>query len=99
MDRQPESFTGLSECLLHWIGAAYDHIVADWVEETTYAINNATLEARLYDDFNSMGGSAGFRSIFPGCGEENHQELISIAQKYDHHGVFQTLMPGGFQVF
>ncbi|KAJ5321366.1 hypothetical protein N7476_004368 [Penicillium atrosanguineum] len=85
--------------VVEWIGSAYDGIVADWIEETTYAINNATLKAGLYDKFNYMGDSAGFQSIFPGYGEKNHQKLISIAQKYDPHGVFQTLMPGGFKVY
>lgn len=37
--------------------------------------------------------------VFPGYGEKNHQELVSIAQKYGPHGVFQTLMPGGFKVY
>ncbi|KAJ5098293.1 hypothetical protein N7532_005294 [Penicillium argentinense] len=85
--------------VVEWIGSAYDDIVAKWVEDTTHAINNATKKAGLYDAFNYMGDSAGFQSIFPGYGEENHQRLISIAQKYDPHGVFQTLMPGGFKVY
>lgn len=85
--------------VVEWIGSAYDNIVAEWVEETTYAINNATQKAGLYDAFNYMGDSAGFQPIFPGYGAENHQRLISIAQKYDPHGVFQNLMPGGFKIY
>ncbi|KAJ5312872.1 hypothetical protein N7508_003702 [Penicillium antarcticum] len=85
--------------VVEWIGTAYDDIVAKWVEDTTYKINNATQKAGLYDSFNYMGDSAGFQSIFPGYGEENHQKLIDVAQKYDSHAVFQTLMPGGFKVY
>ncbi|KAJ5754915.1 hypothetical protein N7533_004458 [Penicillium manginii] len=85
--------------VVEWIGSAYDDIVAKWVEETTYAINNATQKAGLYDPFNYMGDAAGFQSIFPGYGAKNHQKLISIAQKYDPHGVFQNLMPGGFKIY
>lgn len=85
--------------VVEWIGSAYDDIVANWVEETTYAINNATQKAGLYDAFNYMGDAAGFQSIFPGYGAGNHQKLIKIAQKYDPKGVFQTLMPGGFKVY
>ncbi|KAJ5546162.1 hypothetical protein N7494_003747 [Penicillium frequentans] len=85
--------------VVEWIGSAYDDIVASWVEETTYAINNATQKAGLYDAFNYMGDSAGFQTMFTGYGEGNHQKLIKIAQKYDPHGVFQTLMPGGFKVY
>ncbi|KAJ5246364.1 hypothetical protein N7468_001347 [Penicillium chermesinum] len=85
--------------VVEWIGSAYDKIVASWVEETTYAINNATQKAGLYDPFNYMGDAAGFQSIFPGYGAENHQKLVSIAQKYDPTAVFQSLMPGGFKVY
>lgn len=85
--------------VVEWIGSAYDDIVAKWVEDTTYKINNATQEAGLYDPFNYMGDSAGFQSIFPGYGETNHRKLQTIARKYDPSGVFQTLMPGGFKVF
>ncbi|CAI7655111.1 unnamed protein product [Penicillium palitans] len=84
--------------VVEWIGSAYDEIVASWVEETTYKINNATQKAGLYDAFNYIGDAAGFQSIFPGYGAENHQKLRDIAQKYDFRGVFQTLMPGGFKV-
>ncbi|KAF7596948.1 hypothetical protein BBP40_011314 [Aspergillus hancockii] len=85
--------------VVEWIGSAYDDIVAQWVEETTYAINNATQKAGLYDAFNYMGDAAGFQSIFPGYGKENHAKLQTIAQIYDPHSVFQTLMPGGFKIF
>lgn len=84
--------------VVEWIGSAYDEIVASWVEETTYKINNATQKAGLYDAFNYIGDAAGFQSIFPGYGAENHQKLRDIANKYDSRGVFQTLMPGGFKV-
>ncbi|KAE8404327.1 hypothetical protein BDV37DRAFT_293988 [Aspergillus pseudonomiae] len=85
--------------VVEWIGSSYDDIVAQWVEETTYAINNATQKAGLYDAFNYMGDAAGFQSIFPGYGEENVAKLQTIAKKYDPNQVFQTLMPGGFKVY
>jgi hypothetical protein len=85
--------------VVEWIGSAYDDIVAEWLENTTYKINNATQKAGLYDAFNYMGDAAGFQSIFPGYGAKNHQKLIDVAQKYDPHAVFQTLMPGGFKVY
>ncbi|CAG7937864.1 unnamed protein product [Penicillium nalgiovense] len=84
--------------VVEWIGSAYDDIVASWVEETTYKINNATQKAGLHDAFNYIGDAAGFQSIFPGYGAQNHRRLAGIAKKYDPHGVFQTLMPGGFKV-
>ncbi|KAJ5355823.1 hypothetical protein N7517_010432 [Penicillium concentricum] len=84
--------------VVEWVGSAYDDLVASWVEETTYKINNATQKAGLYDAFNYIGDAAGFQSIFPGYGGENHQKLIDIAEKYDRQGVFKTLMPGGFKV-
>ncbi|KAK1141144.1 hypothetical protein N8T08_009311 [Aspergillus melleus] len=85
--------------VVEWIGSAYDDIVAEWVQETTHAINNATMKAGLYDPFNYMGDSAGFQKIFEGYGEENHAKLQDIATRYDPEGVFQRLMPGGFKVF
>lgn len=85
--------------VVEWIGSAYGHIVAQWVDETSYAINNATQKAGLYDKFNYMGDAAGFQEIFPGYGAKNHQKLISTARRYDPNGVFQALMPGGFKVY
>jgi hypothetical protein len=85
--------------VVEWTGSKYNEIVMQWIEETTYAINNATFEAGLYDAFNYIGDAAGFQSIFPGYGAENHERLQAIAQKYDPNGVFQTLMPGGFKVY
>lgn len=85
--------------VVEWIGSAYDDAVASWVQDTAYKINNATHEAGLYNSFNYMGDSAGFQSIFPGYGSENHMKLQRIAKKYDPNGVWQTLMPGGFKVF
>ncbi|KAL2840660.1 hypothetical protein BJY01DRAFT_257287 [Aspergillus pseudoustus] len=85
--------------VVEWTGAQYDEIVMQWVEETTYAINNATQREGLHDPFNYIGDAAGFQSIFPGYGAENHQRLVSIAQKYDPDATFQTLMPGGFKVY
>ncbi|BAE58645.1 hypothetical protein AFCA_006635 [Aspergillus flavus] len=85
--------------VVEWIGSSYDDIVAQWVEETTYAINNATQKAGLYDAFNYIGDAAGFQSIFPGYGEENVSKLQTIAKKYDPNQVFQTLMPGGFKIY
>ncbi|CEL11792.1 Putative FAD binding domain protein [Aspergillus calidoustus] len=85
--------------VVEWTGSKYNDIVMQWIEETTYAINNATFEAGLYDAFNYIGDAAAFQSIFPGYGPENHARLQAIAQKYDPNRVFQTLMPGGFKVY
>lgn len=85
--------------VVEWTGSEYDDIVMQWVEETTYAINNATMKEGLYDPFNYMGDAAGFQSIFPGYGAGNHQRLVNVAQKYDPNAVFQDLMPGGFKVY
>ncbi|KAI9041091.1 FAD-binding domain-containing protein [Aspergillus affinis] len=84
--------------VVEWIGSVYDDIVTEWVQDTTFAINNATMKAGLYDPFNYMGDSAGFQNIFEGYGEENHAKLQEIATRYDSEGVFQRLMPGGFKV-
>lgn len=85
--------------VVEWIGSDYDEIVGDWVVETTYKINNATLEAGLYDSFNYMGDAAWFQDIFDGYGQENLAKLQTIAQKYDPHSVWQVLMPGGYKIF
>ncbi|KAL6234349.1 hypothetical protein BDW75DRAFT_168325 [Aspergillus navahoensis] len=85
--------------VVEWTDSQYDEIVMQWVEETTDAINAATKKAGLYDPFNYIGDSAGFQTIFPGYGAENHRRLMQIAKKYDPHAVFQNLMPGGFKVY
>ncbi|KAL4862150.1 hypothetical protein BDV12DRAFT_207443 [Aspergillus spectabilis] len=85
--------------VVEWTGSEYDEIVMQWLQETTWAINNATWQAGLYDAFNYIGDAAGFQTIFPGYGTENHQRLVDVAQRYDSTAVFQSLMPGGFKVF
>ncbi|KAI5296625.1 hypothetical protein KEM52_005576 [Ascosphaera acerosa] len=82
-----------------WQGAEYDDIVNSWVEETTYKINNATQKVGLYDAFNYMGDAAGFQNIYDGFSLENKNRLQQIARRYDPHGTFQKLMPGGFKLF
>jgi hypothetical protein len=84
--------------VVEWFGSEYDEVVAAWVESTTYAIKNATLEAGLYDPFNYMGDAAGFESIYPGYGATNKAKLLSISRKYDPSRVFQTRLPGGFKI-
>lgn len=84
--------------VVEWIGSSYDDIVAAWTEKTTYAINNATQAAGLYDPFNYMGDATGFQSIFPGYGASNEAKLLSISRKYDPTRLFQTLMPGGYKI-
>ncbi|KAL4882704.1 hypothetical protein BJY04DRAFT_206913 [Aspergillus karnatakaensis] len=85
--------------VVEWTGSEYDEIVMQWLRETTWAINNATWQAGLFNAFNYIGDAAGFQTIFPGYGAENHHRLVEIAQRYDPTAVFQTLMPGGFKVF
>ncbi|KAF7718012.1 Solanapyrone synthase [Penicillium ucsense] len=85
--------------VVEWIGSEYDNIVVDWLKATTEAINKATQAAGIYDEFNYMGDSAGFQSIFPGYGAANHRRLQSIASAYDPTQVFQKLMPGGYKVY
>ncbi|OBT50990.1 hypothetical protein VE04_07938 [Pseudogymnoascus sp. 24MN13] len=84
--------------VVEWIGSSYDNIVAEWTESTTYAINNATKAAGLYDSFNYMGDAAGFQSMFTGYGAANEAKLLSISRKYDPSRLFQNLMPGGFKI-
>ncbi|PWY74321.1 FAD-binding domain-containing protein [Aspergillus heteromorphus CBS 117.55] len=85
--------------VVEWIGEAYDDIVNQWVEETTYLINNKTLEAGFYDPFNYMGDAAGFQDIFGGYGAGGLERLRTVAMRYDPDGVWQRFMPGGFKVF
>jgi hypothetical protein len=84
--------------VVEWIGSSYDNIVAEWTVSTTYAINNATQAAGLYDPFNYMGDAAGFQTIFSGYGAANEAQLLSTSRKYDPSRLFQTLMPGGFKI-
>ncbi|KAL5341102.1 hypothetical protein BJX70DRAFT_396158 [Aspergillus crustosus] len=85
--------------VVEWIGSEYDAIVMQWLQETTWAINNATSQAGLFDPFNYIGDAAGFQEIFAGYGEENRRRLVQVAQRYDPDAVWQTLMPGGFKVY
>ncbi|KAE8147115.1 hypothetical protein BDV25DRAFT_143074, partial [Aspergillus avenaceus] len=85
--------------VVEWIGSAYDDIVLDWVQQTTYKINNKTMEAGLYDKFNYMGDAAGFQEIFQGYGGDSLEKLRSVSGLYDEKGVWQRNMPGGFKIF
>ncbi|KFY05073.1 hypothetical protein O988_00289 [Pseudogymnoascus sp. VKM F-3808] len=84
--------------VVEWFGSEHDAAVQEWVISTTYAINNATQSAGLYDSFNYMGDAAGFQAVYPGYGAKNEAKLLSISRKYDPERLFQTLMPGGFKI-
>jgi hypothetical protein len=84
--------------VVEWIGSEYDDFVMQWVEKTTYKINNATLAAGLFDSFNYMGDTAGFQSMYRGYGVLNQAKLLSISRKYDPERLFQRLLPGGFKI-
>lgn len=85
--------------VVEWVGSEYDEAVASWVQSTQEKIDKATKQAGVYDPFVYMGDAAGFQSVFEGYSQENHNRLQAIAKRYDPHGVFQNLMPGGFKVF
>jgi hypothetical protein len=84
--------------VVEWIGSAYDEAVYEWIQNTTWAINNATSVAGYFDEFNYMGDAAGFQSIYAGYGKANEEKLLDISRKYDPSRLFQTLMPGGFKI-
>ncbi|OBT85870.1 hypothetical protein VE02_06072 [Pseudogymnoascus sp. 03VT05] len=84
--------------VVEWFGSEHDGAVEAWVISTTYAINNTTQAAGLYDHFNYMGDAAGFQAVYPGCGAANEAKLLSISRKYDPTRIFQTLLPGGFKI-
>lgn len=84
--------------VVEWIGSEYDQFVYEWTANTTYAINNATQAAGLYDPFNYMGDASGFQEIYAGYGESNQQRLLDISRQYDPERVFQKLLPGGFKI-
>ncbi|KFY11746.1 hypothetical protein V491_07077, partial [Pseudogymnoascus sp. VKM F-3775] len=84
--------------VVEWFGSEHDEAVEAWAISTTYAINNATQAAGLYDHFNYMGDAAGFQAVYPGYGAANEAKLLSISRKYDPTRIFQTLLPGGFKI-
>ncbi|KFZ17894.1 hypothetical protein V501_01485 [Pseudogymnoascus sp. VKM F-4519 (FW-2642)] len=84
--------------VVEWLGSEHDEAVEAWAISTTYAINNATQAAGLYDHFNYMGDAAGFQAVYPGYGAANEAKLLSISRKYDPTRIFQTLLPGGFKI-
>jgi hypothetical protein len=84
--------------VVEWIGCAYDNIVRDWVVNTTFAINNATDAAGLFDSFNYMGDSAWFQNMYPGYGADNEADLLRISREYDPERFYQTSLPGGFKI-
>ncbi|KAJ4137123.1 hypothetical protein NW768_002703 [Fusarium equiseti] len=84
--------------VVEWSGDEHNEAIFKWIEDTTYAIGNATQKAGVYDSFTYMGDAAGFQDIYDGYGEENKQKLLDISRKYDPLRVFQKYWPGGFKI-
>jgi hypothetical protein len=84
--------------VVEWSGAGYDDAVHAWVRNTTWAINNATQEAGLWDPFVYMGDATYFQDIYEGYGAENKQRLLDVSRKVDPERVFQKLLPGGYKI-
>lgn len=84
--------------VVEWGGDEHNDEIFKWIEDTTWAIGNATQKAGLYDPFYYMGDAAGFQNIYDGYGAENKQRLLDISRKYDPLRVFQKYWPGGFKI-
>jgi hypothetical protein len=84
--------------VVEWSGTGYDDAVHAWVRNTTWAINNATQEAGLWDPFVYMGDATYFQDIYEGYGAENKQRLLDVSRKVDPERVFQKLLPGGYKI-
>ncbi|CEF71945.1 hypothetical protein FGSG_00100 [Fusarium graminearum PH-1] len=84
--------------VVEWSGDEHNDEIFKWIEDTTWAIGNATQKAGLYDPFYYMGDAAGFQNIYDGYGAENKQRLLDISRKYDPLRVFQKYWPGGFKI-
>ncbi|ENH66448.1 6-hydroxy-D-nicotine oxidase [Fusarium oxysporum f. sp. cubense race 1] len=84
--------------VVEWSGDEHNDAVFKWIEDTTWAIANATQKAGIYDPFTYMGDAAGFQNIYDGYGKENKQKLLQISRKYDPSRTFQKYWPGGFKI-
>ncbi|RKL03950.1 hypothetical protein BFJ71_g3919 [Fusarium oxysporum] len=84
--------------VVEWSGDEHNDAVFKWIEDTTWAIANATQKAGIYDPFTYMGDAAGFQNIYDGYGKENKQKLLQISRKYDPSRTFQKHWPGGFKI-
>ncbi|KAG5792512.1 hypothetical protein H9Q69_008449 [Fusarium xylarioides] len=84
--------------VVEWSGDGHNEAVFKWIEDTTWAIANATQKAGLYDPFTYMGDAAGFQNVYDGYGKENKQKLLQISRKYDPSRIFQKYWPGGFKI-
>ncbi|KAF4443218.1 hypothetical protein F53441_11527 [Fusarium austroafricanum] len=76
--------------VVEWSGDEHNDAVFKWIEDTTWAIANATQKAGLYDPFYYMGDAAGFQNIYDGYGQKNKQKLLQISRKYDPLRIFQS---------
>ncbi|KAL4730994.1 hypothetical protein ACLX1H_003036 [Fusarium chlamydosporum] len=75
--------------VVEWSGDERNDAIFKWIEDTTWAIANATQKAGVYDPFTYMGDAAGFQNIYDGYGKKNKERLLQISRKYDPLRIFQ----------
>jgi hypothetical protein len=81
-----------------WENASDDHAILTSCQNI---VNKSVAKAKassLDNPFLYMNYASQFQSVVPSYGAANHAKLVSIANKYDPDGVFQTLQPGYFKL-
>jgi hypothetical protein len=84
--------------------AAWEDLSNDVLVETTTRdlINKIDARARAtgqYYRFKYLNYAYSGQDIFDGYGAANKAKLRATSRKYDHFGIFQNAVPGGFKLF
>jgi len=89
----------LCQLSLSWTNSSDDPLVNTVVESLIKAIEAATKEAGLFNNFKYLNYAAAFQDPFEGYGEISKARLVATSKKYDPTALFQNAVTGGFKLF
>lgn len=81
-----------------WLLAEDDEAVYQIMKETMARVEEYTKSHQVYDPFLFLNDAFASQNPFAGYGDSRYNMLKAASKKYDPHGVFQRLVPGGFKL-
>ncbi|KAM3067986.1 hypothetical protein ACMFMF_009353 [Clarireedia jacksonii] len=81
-----------------WHDPTNDAIIAETIAGFFSKIDSLAQESGLYSSYSYLNYADKTQPVIEGYGPENLAFLRNVSRKYDPHGVFQKLVPGGFKL-
>ena len=81
-----------------WNLASDDAYVYKLIQETYEMVIDLTKQRGLWDPYIFLNDAFMTQNVLRSYGTDSFAKMKAVSAKYDHHGMFQTQVPGGFKL-